>query len=1247
MMRRWLLGVRIALAFALALGVAVPLGRRAEAATNGTWDDVVLGTSNSFSGALVSGLALNNHVHFAAVSPSYATDKTLYAVVSKTDAAGSTGAVDGTARNVKVVRSPDGGLSWTTGVQASSFTVAGTDVVTGLAVADNGFVLLMTVSSVAGGTGRVYVSTNRGESFVQYGQNVVDPVTGLGNVAANGPFAIAPNFSASGRVIVGADPGVGGAQASVMLYDQASNRWSDLAFGFTGPSFAPVISSVTNVGTPGGVTYTYRVAATVTGGFATLASAAVSTATGNSPLDGNNKNRITWGAVPGATGYLVYRTASGGTPATTGLIATIASGSTVTVDDTGLAGDGSTPSTLTDRRGVVAVAFSPTYATDRIIYAVGIDAAGQTRLKAVRGIDPVADIWQSLAAARFERGVIRFDRGGYVYFGGSNGTGTGNPLIGDIVRVFPSSRDATSLTFSSGVVNTNFPLIPDNGVGDFAVLSGQGASARIVATTLNLNVRVRWTRTGGVVGGAGAWENADIDITGTGSTGWFVKPVVAAPDGTVFVGTDDRGSNSRGGLFRGKTVDNKLRFTHVGITSAPAVAVGTAVRAVATSPNYAKDTTVFVSTDEGLLRSSNLTGAIASALIGWSTVLPRPDFNADGTPDAAFDKVVFSPTYATDGTLYTFDQDTRNAWVSQDGGDTWQRLNTEPSDGWPGQNAIIKDVAVLDTRGVVALTNDPARPLAVSQDRGETWRTMGLGQGFTVDSTESIAVSGSTWVVSLWTGGQARIYISKDSGSTWSRLGAADMGGLSTVPRLALSPNYAQDGVVLVGLRDTTGGTLGDVYRSIQGGEWQRLNVDQTPDPTNIAQVLPVSRPNASMAYLVTGEAAGNAPRRVIDYLASNVLAPALQFTDNSSDGNPVAASRWQTAHAQIDTLLQGIAVGNDTSPLVLVAIAGGSPSLRRLTDAGASPPTLVSPLDNTASDNIRPTFSWLGTPGMVLASPEYQLHYSKDPSFPSTGSYAVTEVWLTGETTSYAILATTISPGLDKGSTYYWRVRVQNGVWSSTYRFAVLDKPALSQPENGKTETTLRPTLAWSAATGATRYQLQVSKDVRFQADVVDRVFEQPALSWIPTGDLEQGTLYYWRVRAGTSDTWGDWTDPFAFLTPRVAGAPAPTPTPQPTPVGTPAAGGAPASSLPAAVPVLVGLNSIAGKYGVVWTYDAQAQAFSKFDPAAPSFVNTFTELRPGMGLWINVSENTTLTWGRNTYTLYKGLNLIGWQSP
>lgn len=99
---------------------------------------------------------------------------------------------------------------------------------------------------------------------------------------------------------------------------------------------APVI---TNIGTTGATSSSYKVVAiTLTG--TTDASAAGSTTTGHATPNGSNFNRITWTAVSGAIGYWIFRTAG---YATQGRIATV--GAVTTWDDTGLTADSSTAPT--------------------------------------------------------------------------------------------------------------------------------------------------------------------------------------------------------------------------------------------------------------------------------------------------------------------------------------------------------------------------------------------------------------------------------------------------------------------------------------------------------------------------------------------------------------------------------------------------------------------------------------------------------------------------------------------------------------------------------------------------------------------------------------------------------------------------------------------------------------------------------------------------------------------------------------
>lgn len=111
---------------------------------------------------------------------------------------------------------------------------------------------------------------------------------------------------------------------------------------FAGGLPQPAAPALSTTGTAGTTSYSYVVVAKNTGGDISAASAVATIATGNATLNGTNYNVLTITAVAGATSYDIYRTASGGTPSTTGKVGNTA---TTTFNDTGLAGDGTTAPT--------------------------------------------------------------------------------------------------------------------------------------------------------------------------------------------------------------------------------------------------------------------------------------------------------------------------------------------------------------------------------------------------------------------------------------------------------------------------------------------------------------------------------------------------------------------------------------------------------------------------------------------------------------------------------------------------------------------------------------------------------------------------------------------------------------------------------------------------------------------------------------------------------------------------------------
>jgi hypothetical protein len=54
--------------------------------------------------------------------------------------------------------------------------------------------------------------------------------------------------------------------------------------------------------------------------------------------------------------------------------------------------------------------------------------------------------------------------------------------------------------------------------------------------------------------------------------------------------------------------------------------------------------------------------------------------------------------------------------------------------------------------------------------------------------------------------------------------------------------------------------------------------------------------------------------------------------------------------------------------------------------------------------------------------------------------------------------------------------------------------------------------------------------------------------------------------------------------------------------------------------------------------------EGWTIYNPDWPAAQNTLETLYMGRGYWIYVSQDCTLQWGRNTYELNAGWNLIGW---
>ncbi|MEM4973583.1 MAG: hypothetical protein QXR87_07765, partial [Candidatus Hadarchaeales archaeon] len=176
------------------------------------------------------------------------------------------------------------------------------------------------------------------------------------------------------------------------------------------------------------------------------------------------------------------------------------------------------------------------------------------------------------------------------------------------------------------------------------------------------------------------------------------------------------------------------------------------------------------------------------------------------------------------------------------------------------------------------------------------------------------------------------------------------------------------------------------------------------------------------------------------------------------------------------------------------------------------------------------PIFSWTFSDSDGQGQAGYQVWIGTTPG--------TKNVWDSGEIFSSSTETSYAGPGLQRGKTYYWRVRVWDGLewgeWSEgTFRLNSL--PVASDPRvNGKvnpSKVSLPITFSWAFSddedSAQTAYRIQVGR-VPGAGDVWDSGDVSSSSTSATYGGpaLEKGRLYYWRVRVRDNLEWGEWAD-------------------------------------------------------------------------------------------------------------------------
>ncbi|MCZ7539803.1 MAG: M6 family metalloprotease domain-containing protein [Anaerolineae bacterium] len=259
-----------------------------------------------------------------------------------------------------------------------------------------------------------------------------------------------------------------------------------------------------------------------------------------------------------------------------------------------------------------------------------------------------------------------------------------------------------------------------------------------------------------------------------------------------------------------------------------------------------------------------------------------------------------------------------------------------------------------------------------------------------------------------------------------------------------------------------------------------------------------------------------------------------LEFGVNSGDtGDPFPGSTGNTAF-NFSTNPNSTSYYSTTNwGLRLSSISSSASTMTAYLDnPGNQPPSLLSPVNGSTTNDNTPTFTW----GAVTGATSYRIQASTSATFAST----VINSTKSGTTHTPA---TALADGL-----YYWRAQAKGadgiwGLWSAVWTVTVDTvkpaKPTLLSPVKDDLVTTNLPSFDWGDVPDAARYDLQVDNSSAFGSPEV--VAAPTGSAYTVTTPLADGR-YYWRVRAvdlagnvgSWSSAWTVWID--------VDPAPAPT---------------------------------------------------------------------------------------------------------
>ncbi len=762
---------------------------------------------------------------------------------------------------------------------------------------------------------------------------------------------------------------------------------------------------------------------------------------------------------------------------------------------------------------VYAVAFSPNYPVDRqlaavvtdetdtlITYQVGSSGWGATtgtaRLNRDNAATPAPVAVADSAAIAFPANYNASGAQGTQMHYVAIDTGSGN---GDVYRINcvtgPAASVATDLNigYADGQSNTDVTGLAVTGDSTHATILAGAASSALTYFSAD---------------GGMTWMRSRREPTGGSQTFVLLAPDFAS-GGTAYAGTS--GSDSAFSISH----DKANTWHQIGLID---TAISTIVD-LSPSPALNQETMLFMltfgSSNHSLWRS--LDGGTT-----WARILSGSPATVDSLA-----LVALSPEYGT-GSQVVYLAGSSNGittvWKSPDNGETFTgRFALDPATGNP---------ITIDTW---AIANDTTLFLgSFDGSNGRVYRTCNSGTSYSTgawagnQSLHSIALSpdyqqDKTLLVGNTNGG---IYYSTDDGISFQPLPAdAATPPLTGLVTVAFDPNFTGKQTVYAASSTADYG----LYRFVIGSSTDWENIDGTlPDGSMLSQI----RVSSTGTFYASNTRADGGMERCFD--PTFPLSPTFETVTRGLSDGATLSGLWQQDNRlwSIDTANVKLMTFTDSldTPVLLSSPAGQASGIGVLT--------------NHAIQNV--SLEWKPLRGAT--SYQWQLDYDTDFSAVPGGFEGTTRA------------SSVHLPALEPATTYYWRVRTSAPVsspWSARWSFTTgLDSQVVplkpESPEAGAENAPVRPIFQWAAVTGADAYELMVARDADFTSPSITKLapYALSTTAWQCDVTLDYETTYYWKIRAISATTHGDWSSVAAFTTESAPSLPAPeAPSPSPAP--------------------------------------------------------------------------------------------------